>query len=67
MPRSFSIEVNHYHLTLSRWADQDVISVTVSPSGYILDAYSVTYGFDINLTDDEIRHILLVLNINEDL
>ena len=66
MPRSYSIEIKHYHVTLTRWADQDTISVTVSPSGYIIDAYSETHGFDVELTDDETRHILERLNINED-
>lgn len=66
MSRSFSIEVKHYHVILNRWADQDTISVTVSPSGYIIDAYSETYGFDVDLTDDEIRHILARLSIDDD-
>lgn len=66
MPRSYSIEIKHYHITLNRWHDQDAISVTVSPSGYIIDAYSELNGFDVELTDDEIRYILDTLNINED-
>lgn len=66
MPRKFSVEIKHYHVTLNRWSEQDVISVTISPSGYVIDAYSETYGFDVELSDDEIRYILYKLNINED-
>ena len=64
--RTFSLEIRHYHVTLHRWADQDVISVTVSPSGYVIDAYSETHGFDVELTDEETRHILACLRISED-
>ena len=66
MPRKFSVEIKHYHVTLNRWHEQDVVSVTISPSGYVIDAYSETNGFDVELSDDEIRYILAKLNINED-
>ncbi len=66
MARPYTVEIKHYHVTLTRWADQDIISVTISPSGYVIDAYSETHGFDVELTDTETRHILARLNINED-
>jgi hypothetical protein len=66
MPRSFTVQIKHYHLTLTRWADQDTISVTLSPSGYVIDAHSEKSGFDVDLTDDELRYILEQLKIDED-
>jgi hypothetical protein len=66
MPRSFSIEVKHYHVTLHRWTDQDVISVTISPSGYVLNAHSETHGFDVELTEQEQRYIIRALRIDQD-
>lgn len=66
MPRSFSLEIKHYHVILHRWTDQDVISVTVSPSGYVLDAHSETHGFDVELTEQEQRYIIRALRIDQD-
>lgn len=66
MPRKITVEIKHYHVTLTRWADRDVISVTVSPSGYVIDAHSETTGFDVDVTDEEVRHILALLKIDED-
>jgi len=65
MARAFSIEVQHYHLVLHRWDSQESISVTISPSGYIIDARCETHGFTVELTEQEERYIMRILNIDD--
>ena len=56
MKKSYSIDVKFIHVILTRWDSQEEVSVTVSSSGYIVNARS-EFGHLTSLTDDEERAI----------
>lgn len=61
--QDFAIRVEHHHLTLTRYHSKDVISVTMSPTGEVIDAYSERTSFTIELTEEEILLICELLGI----
>ncbi len=65
MKKSYSIDVKFIHVILTRWDSQEEVSVTVSSSGYIVNARS-EFGHLTSLTDDEERAILKRLGLDDD-
>ena len=65
MSKRFSIEIKFIHVILTRWDSQEEVSVTVSSSGYIVDARS-EFGHQTELTDEEEHSILKRLGLDDD-
>lgn len=65
MKKSYSIDVKFIHVILTRWDSQEEVSITVSSSGYIVNARS-EFGHLTSLTDDEERAILKRLGLDDD-
>ena len=65
MRKSFSIEVKFIHVVLTRWDSQEEVSVTVSSSGYIVDARS-EFGHVTELTEAEESSILKRLGLHDE-
>lgn len=65
MRKSFSIEVKFIHVVLTRWDSQEEVSVTVSSSGYIVDARS-EFGHHTELTEAEESSILKRLGLHDE-
>ncbi len=65
MKKSYSVEVKFIHVILTRWDSQEEVSVTVSSSGYIVDARS-EFGHLTELTEEEERFILKRLKLEDD-
>lgn len=64
--KEISLTVKHYHVELTRWKTGEVVSVTIAPSGYIIDAHVPASGWSVELLEDEIRFILYNLGIDPD-
>jgi len=64
--RDIKIELHHFHLTLTRYTTGEQISVTLTSTGYVMDAHCEATGLAAELTDDEIRYVLYSLNIDPD-
>ena len=65
MKKSYSVEVKFIHVILTRWDSQEEVSVTVSSSGYIVNARS-EFGHLTELTEEEERIILRKLKLDDD-
>ena len=65
MKKSYSVEVKFIHVILTRWDSQEEVSVTVSSSGYIVNARS-EFGHLTELTEEEERIILRRLKLDDD-
>lgn len=65
MRKNFSIEIKFIHVILTRWDSQEEVSVTVSSSGYIVDARS-EFGHQTELTELESQSILKRLGLDDD-
>ena len=65
MKKSYSVEVKFFHVILTRWDSQEEVAVTVSSSGYIVNARS-EFGHLTELTGEEERLILRRLKLDDD-
>lgn len=63
--KRLSIEIKFIHVILTRWDSQEEVSVTVSSSGYIVDARS-EFGHLTELTQEEEHAILKRLKLDDD-
>jgi hypothetical protein len=60
------VDIEFIHLKLTRYDTGEVISVTLAPTGYVIESHCESTGFTMELTDEEIRHILYSLGIDPD-
>ena len=64
--KQIQIDIKHIHLILTRYRTGELVSVTLAPSGYVIDAHCDCTGLSVELTDDEVRYILYSIGIDPD-